>query len=71
MTDTMPVTITETAFLDGGDSQWIAFRPAVEGAVSLRSVSSDNFVVQDVTREPRIVAEVDYDSAPATLQIAP
>ncbi len=31
-------------------------------AVSLRSVSSDNFVVQDVTREPRIIAEVDYDS---------
>ena len=33
-------------------------------AVSLRSVSSDNFVVQDITREPRIIAEVDYDSAP-------
>jgi DEAD/DEAH box helicase domain-containing protein len=36
-------------------------------AVSLRSVSSDNFVVQDVTREPRIIAEVDYGSAPAML----
>jgi len=36
-------------------------------AVSLRSVSSDNFVVQDVTKEPRIIAEVDFDSAPATL----
>jgi DEAD/DEAH box helicase domain-containing protein len=36
-------------------------------AVSLRSVSSDNFVVQDVTREPRIIAEVDYDSAPSML----
>jgi DEAD/DEAH box helicase domain-containing protein len=34
-------------------------------AVSLRSVSSDNFVIQDVTREPRIIAEVDYDSAPS------
>jgi DEAD/DEAH box helicase domain-containing protein len=34
-------------------------------AVSLRSVSSDNFLVQDITREPRIIAEVDYDSAPA------
>ena len=33
-------------------------------AVSLRSVSSDNFVVQDITREPRIIAEVDYASAP-------
>lgn len=36
-------------------------------AVSLRSVSSDNFVVQDITREPRIVAEVDYDSAPSMI----
>jgi DEAD/DEAH box helicase domain-containing protein len=34
-------------------------------AVSLRSVSSDNFVVQDITGEPRIIAEVDYDSAPS------
>ncbi|MEE8218446.1 MAG: DEAD/DEAH box helicase [Vicinamibacteria bacterium] len=34
-------------------------------AVSLRSVSSDNFVVQDMTGEPRIIAEVDYDSAPS------
>ena len=36
-------------------------------AVSLRSVSSDNFLVQDLTREPRIIAEVDFDSAPSTL----
>ena len=36
-------------------------------AVSLRSVSSDNFLVQDITREPRIIAEVDFDSAPSTL----
>ena len=36
-------------------------------AVSLRSVSSDNFVVQDITREPRIIAEVDFDSAPSML----
>jgi DEAD/DEAH box helicase domain-containing protein len=36
-------------------------------AVSLRSVSSDNFVVQDITREPRIIAEVDFDSAPAMI----
>ena len=36
-------------------------------AVSLRSISSDNFVVQDTTpgRDPRIIAEVDYDSAPS------
>jgi DEAD/DEAH box helicase domain-containing protein len=36
-------------------------------AVSLRSVSSDNFVVQDITRDPRIIAEVDYGSAPSML----
>jgi len=36
-------------------------------AVSLRSVSSDNFIVQDITAEPRAVAEVDYRSAPSTL----
>jgi DEAD/DEAH box helicase domain-containing protein len=33
-------------------------------AVSLRSVSSDNFVVQDITDVPRIIAEVDFQSAP-------
>lgn len=36
-------------------------------AVSLRSVSSDNFIVQDVTSDPRVIAEVDYDSAPSML----
>jgi DEAD/DEAH box helicase domain-containing protein len=36
-------------------------------AVSLRSISSDNFVVQDVTSDPRIIAEVDFGSAPAML----
>ena len=40
MSDTIPVTIRETTLLDGGDSQWITFRPAVDGAVSLRSVPS-------------------------------
>ncbi|MCU0241908.1 MAG: DEAD/DEAH box helicase, partial [Vicinamibacteria bacterium] len=33
-------------------------------AISLRSISSDNFVVQDVTRAPQIIAEVDFTSAP-------
>ncbi len=35
--------------------------------VSLRSVSSDNFIVYDDSREPRIVAEVDFVSAHSTL----
>ena len=36
-------------------------------AVSLRSVSSDNFVVVDTTRETRVIGETDFTSGPATL----
>jgi DEAD/DEAH box helicase domain-containing protein len=36
-------------------------------AVSLRSVSSDNFVIIDTTREPRVIGETDFSSGPATL----
>ena len=35
--------------------------------VSLRSVSSDNFVVVDETTNPRVIAEVDFTSAISTL----
>src|SRR5262249_45684377 len=35
--------------------------------VSLRSVSSDNFVVVDTTRETRVIGETDFTSGPATL----
>jgi DEAD/DEAH box helicase domain-containing protein len=36
-------------------------------AVSLRSVSSDNFVVVDTTTESRVIGETDFTSGPATL----
>jgi DEAD/DEAH box helicase domain-containing protein len=36
-------------------------------AVSLRSVSSDNFVVVDTTSESRVIGETDFMSGPATL----
>jgi DEAD/DEAH box helicase domain-containing protein len=36
-------------------------------AVSLRSISSDNFVVVDTTHETRIIGETDFTSGPATL----
>jgi DEAD/DEAH box helicase domain-containing protein len=36
-------------------------------AVSLRSVSSDNFVVVDITGEPRVIGEVAYTAALTTL----
>src|SRR5581483_4816742 len=36
-------------------------------AVSLRSVSSDNFVVVDVTDGERVIGETDFTSGPSTL----
>jgi DEAD/DEAH box helicase domain-containing protein len=36
-------------------------------AISLRSVSSDNFVIVDTTREPRVIGETDFSSALTTL----
>jgi DEAD/DEAH box helicase domain-containing protein len=36
-------------------------------AISLRSVSSDNFVIVDNTREARVIGEVDFSSALTTL----
>jgi DEAD/DEAH box helicase domain-containing protein len=36
-------------------------------AVSLRSISSDNFVIVDVTNESRVIGETDFTSGPATL----
>lgn len=36
-------------------------------AVSLRSVSSDNFVIVDITRETKIIGETDFTSATSTL----
>src|SRR5262249_17460073 len=35
--------------------------------VSLRSVRSDNFVIVDITAEPRVIGEVDFPSALATV----
>jgi DEAD/DEAH box helicase domain-containing protein len=36
-------------------------------AVSLRSVSADNFVVVDVTEAPKVIGETDFNSGPSTL----
>ena len=36
-------------------------------AISLRSVTSDNFVVVDITGEPKVIGEVDFPSALTTL----
>ncbi|MGE0705927.1 MAG: DEAD/DEAH box helicase, partial [Vicinamibacterales bacterium] len=62
---------------DGGDAadlessasaQWMWTSESYPAdAVSLRSVSSDNFVIVDVTGEPRVIGETDFTSGPSTL----
>src|SRR5206468_2837113 len=50
------------------DAQWVWTSESYPAdAVSLRSVSSDNFVVVDTTGEPRVIGETDFTSGPATL----
>jgi DEAD/DEAH box helicase domain-containing protein len=50
------------------DTQWTWTNESYPAdAVSLRSVSSDNFVIVDTTRETRVIGETDFTSGPATL----
>ena len=50
------------------DSQWTWTSESYPAdAVSLRSVSSDNFVIVDTTHEARVIGETDFTSGPATL----
>jgi len=56
--------------LDAGSSdiQWRWTNESYPAdAVSLRSVSSDNFVIVDTTGEARVIGETDFTSGPATL----
>jgi DEAD/DEAH box helicase domain-containing protein len=58
-----------TGAADGGSSgQWHWTSESYPAdAVSLRSVSSDNFVVVDATGEPNVIGETDFSSGPSTL----
>jgi DEAD/DEAH box helicase domain-containing protein len=50
------------------DAQWTWTSESYPAdAVSLRSISSDNFVVVDVTDDTRVIGETDFTSGPATL----
>ena len=50
------------------DAQWTWTNESYPAdAVSLRSVSSDNFVIVDTTDETRVIGETDFTSGPATL----
>ena len=50
------------------DTQWTWTNESYPAdAVSLRSVSSDNFVIVDITDDARVIGETDFTSGPATL----
>jgi len=60
--------LAEEGFVHHADGQWNWTHESYPAdAVSLRSISSDNFVVIDTTRGERVIAETDYTSAPAML----
>ncbi len=53
---------------DGAEPMWTWTNESYPAdAVSLRSVSSDNFVIVDTTNEARVIGETDFTSGPATL----
>jgi len=60
--------LSEEGFVHQADGQWNWTNESYPAdAVSLRSVSSDNFVVVDITRGDRVIGETDFSSGPATL----
>jgi DEAD/DEAH box helicase domain-containing protein len=60
--------LQETGFLHPASDGWHWVSESYPAdAISLRSVTSDNFVIVDTTGEPRIIAEVDFPSALTTV----
>lgn len=60
--------LSERGFIHKAGNKWHWTSEAYPAdSVSLRSISSDNFVVVETTGEPRILGEVDYTSAFTTL----
>ena len=60
--------LSEEGFVHLAQGQWNWTSESYPAdAVSLRSVSSDNFVIVDETEAPRVIGETDYTSAPSTL----
>ena len=51
---------------DDGQWHWTSESYPAD-AVSLRSVSSDNFIIVDTTHETRVIGETDFTSGPSTL----
>jgi DEAD/DEAH box helicase domain-containing protein len=60
--------LAEEGFVHHADGQWNWTNESYPAdAISLRSVSSDNFVVVDITRGERVIGETDFTSGPSTL----
>ena len=60
--------LSEEGFVHHADGQWNWTNESYPAdAVSLRSVSSDNFVVVDMTNGERVIGETDFTSGPSTL----
>jgi DEAD/DEAH box helicase domain-containing protein len=60
--------LAEEGFVHHAEGQWNWTSESYPAdAVSLRSISSDNFVVVDLTDGERVIAETDFTSAPSTL----
>jgi DEAD/DEAH box helicase domain-containing protein len=58
----------EEGFVHFADGQWNWTSESYPAdAVSLRSISSDNFVVVDLTHGERVIGETDFTSGPSTL----
>jgi DEAD/DEAH box helicase domain-containing protein len=60
--------LSEEGFVHQVDGQWQWTQDSYPAdAVSLRSVTSDNFVVVDTTDGERVIGETDFTSGPSTL----
>jgi DEAD/DEAH box helicase domain-containing protein len=60
--------LAEAGFLHHASDGWHWVSESYPAdAISLRSISSDNFVIVDTTGEPRVIGEVDFSSALTTV----
>ncbi|HTV02568.1 MAG TPA: DEAD/DEAH box helicase [Luteitalea sp.] len=60
--------LSEEGFVHGADGQWNWTHESYPAdAISLRAITSDNFVIVDITEGSRVIGETDYTSALSTL----
>jgi DEAD/DEAH box helicase domain-containing protein len=60
--------LAEVGFLHKSSDGWHWISESYPAdAISLRSISSDNFVIVDITGEPQVIGEVDFSSALTTV----